>query len=247
MKHPVHIFIGSSSNGEDAEIEVAYEHSLRKNCSRAVEITWMRQTNDTNNFWYAGATERWSTPFSGYRWYIPEACNFEGRAIYTDCDMINYKDISKLIDIDMEGKPIAARRGSRFGGHEFCVMVFDCAMMKEYVVPVSRQRNMDSYHHRMINKFSGNSNLVKDLDPRWNCLDGENYKLEDIWQLHFTRMHSQPWRPSWFKGVPEEHRRADIKQAFYDALEQAVEAGYKPDEIREQLQQDIVNYNIIGQ
>ena len=247
MSDPIRIFIGSSSNGEDAEIEAAYEHSLRKNTSRDIEITWMRQTNDKQDFWYCETTERWSTPFSGYRWFIPEACGFEGRAIYTDCDMINYKDIGELLDVDMGNKPIAARRGSRFGGHEFCVMVFDCKQIEQYLVPVSRQRKLEAYHHRMISNFSGNTNLVHDLDPRWNCLDGEDYKLEDIWQLHFTRMHSQPWRPAWFKGQPEEHRRPDIKQAFYDALEEAVAAGYKPDALREELSQDIVNYNIIGQ
>lgn len=247
MSDPIRIFIGSSSNGEDAEIEVAYEHSIKKNTSRDVEITWMRQTNDKQDFWYSEATERWSTPFSGYRWFIPEACGFEGRAIYTDCDMINYKDIGELLDVDLADKPVAARRGSRFGGHEFCVMVFDCKQMEQYLVPVARQRKLDAYHHRMISNFSGNSKLVQDLDPKWNCLDGEDYKLEDIWQLHYTRMHSQPWRPAWFKGVPEEHRRSDIKQAFYEALEEAVQAGYKPDELKEELQQDIVEYNIIGQ
>jgi len=247
MSNPVRIFIGSSANGEDAEIEVAYEHSLRKNCSRDVEITWMRQTNDTDSFWYSQATQRWSTPFSGYRWYIPEACNFEGRAIYTDCDMINYKDIAELIDTDLEGKPIAARKGNRFGGHEFCVMVFDCAAMEQYAIPVSRQRNLEGYHHRMIGNFSGNDQLVKELDPRWNCLDGEDYKLEDIWHLHFTKMNSQPWEPDWFVGQSEEHRRPDIKQAFYDALDQAVEAGYDPVKVRTQLKQDVVEYDIIGQ
>ena len=30
---PVKVFIGTSANGEDAKIEMAYEHSIRKNCS----------------------------------------------------------------------------------------------------------------------------------------------------------------------------------------------------------------------
>ena len=47
---PVRVFIGTSSNGEDAKIEMAYEHSIRKNCSRPVDITWMRQTNDKDSF-----------------------------------------------------------------------------------------------------------------------------------------------------------------------------------------------------
>ena len=247
MSDPVRIFIGSSSNGEDAQIEAAYEYSIRKNCSRPVEITWMRQTNDPDDFWYCQATERWSTPFSGYRWYIPEACNFEGRAIYTDCDMINFRDMAQLIDIDLQGKPCAARRGNRFGGHEFCVMVFDCKVMKEHVLPVQRQKRISEAHHRMIAKFSGNSNLVADLDPRWNCLDGEDYPLDQMYQLHFTRMNSQPWQPSWFTGQPEKHRRDDVVQAFYDYLQLARDNGYDDNALAKTLTKNNVKYNIIGQ
>ena len=46
MIEPVRIFIGTSANGEDAEAEMTYEYSLRSNCSRPIEITWMRQTLD---------------------------------------------------------------------------------------------------------------------------------------------------------------------------------------------------------
>lgn len=247
MSEPVRIFIGSSANGEDAEIEAAYEYSLRKNCSREVEITWMRQTNDPNSIWGGWDSRAWSTPFSGYRWAIPEACNFEGRAIYTDTDMINFKDIAELLDTDLQGKPCAARRGSRFGGHEFCVMVIDNAAMKQHMLPVARMKIIPESHHRMISMFSGNSSLVQDLDPRWNCLDGEDLKIQDIWHLHYTRMNSQPWKPSWFKGTTEEHRRQDIKSIFYEYLKLAKEAGYDVDARREELQRDIVKYNIIGQ
>lgn len=246
MSDPVRIFIGSSANGEDAQIEIAYEHSIRRNCSRPVEITWMRQTNDTDSIWGGWQTQNWSTPFSGYRWAIPEACNFEGRAIYTDCDMINFKDMAELLDVDLQGKPCAARRGSRFGGHEFCVMVFDCAAMRQHVLPVARQKKIAEAHHRMIGKFSGNGDLVADLDPRWNCLDGEDYSLDDIWQLHFTRMNSQPWQPAWFTGQPEKHRRDDVVEAFYHSLQLARDAGYDDAALQTKLAENNVKYNIIG-
>ena len=100
--------------------------------------------------------------------------------------MINYRDMADLIDIDMQGKPVAARRGNRFGGHEFCVMVFDCAAFQQYALPLARMKNIAETYHRMIRKFSGNSDLVHDLDPKWNVLDGENYRIENMYQLHFT-------------------------------------------------------------
>jgi hypothetical protein len=222
----IKMFIGSSSNGEDCPTEAIYEYTLRKNCSEELDIVWMRQTNDPNSYWHGWNTVNWPTPFSGYRWAIAEYCNFKGRALYTDCDMINFRDIAELWNTDMEGKPLAARKGNRFGGHEFCVTLIDCARFERYAVPSSRQKNMDTFHQRSIRQFSGNDNLVHELDPRWNCLDGEDLAIEDIWQLHWTNMATQPWRPGWFTGTPEEHPRSDLVELFENLLIEANDAGY---------------------
>ncbi len=224
MSDKVRIFIGSSANGEDAEAEMTYEYSLRKNTDREVEITWMKQTHDVSSIWGGWATERWSTPFSGFRWAIPEACGFKGRAIYTDCDMINFRDIKELWETDLEGKPIAARRGQRFGGHEFCVMVIDCAKMKDLIIPKERLMKISESHQRYIYTFSGQSHHVKDLDPRWNVLDGEHLEFEQMYQLHFTNMATQPWRPGWYTGTPVDHPRKDVVQLYHDKVIEAREA-----------------------
>ena len=241
MSDDIRVFIGSSSMGEDKDIEKVYVNSILENASRDVDIFFMRQTMNKDSFWYNNASSKWSTPFSGYRWYIPEACEFKGRAIYTHCDMINFRDMAELMDMDMEGKAIAARPGTRFGGHEFCVMVFDCAKMADHVIPVSRQRNMEDYHHRMISKFSGNGNLVKDLDPRWNSLDGDTGKVfgEEIYQLHFTNMSTQPWTPTWFTGEAQTHPRTDLVDKFLELLEKA------PEMEGVEYEQN-VNYGVIG-
>ena len=195
---PVQIFIGSSSNGEDAVSENVYEYTLRKNMpDRPLGITWMRQTNIKEDFWYGFDTRHWSTPFSGFRWAIPEACGFQGRAIYTDEDMVNNRNIGDLFDIDMQGKPFAARRGKRFGGHEFCVMVIDCGhqLFKDgLLAPAVRQKTIPEYHHRCIGAFSG-SDAVLDLDPRWNCLDGEDLTFDEIWQLNHGSLLGLKVRP----------------------------------------------------
>jgi hypothetical protein len=243
----VRIFIGSSSNGEDAEIECAYEYSLRQNCSRELDIVWMRQSHSVESWWGAWMTQEWSTPFSGFRWSIPEYCNFEGRAIYTDCDMINYRDMADLIEIDMEGKPVAARRGNRFGGHEFCVMVFDCEAFRPHSIPTSRMKLIPGSHHRFIRKFSGNSDLVKDLDPKWNVLDGENYRLNEIYQLHFTNMATQPWKPDWYVGPQKRHPREDVIKEFETYSSYATNFGFDHKQLKQQLQENNVTYNIIGQ
>lgn len=208
----INIFIGTSPNGEDKEIEDIYEYTLRKNSSSELSITWMKLNNCKNDIWNNWNTSKWFTPFSGLRWAIPHACNFKGRAIYTDVDMINLKDITELYDIDMQGKPFAARKGKRWG-FELCVMVIDCEIAGEYIWDLDKlKKNADSHkHHRDL---ISNSNLVAEIDPRWNCLDGENRNIEEIFQLHFTNMSTQPWRPSWFLGEFHQHPRKDIIDLF---------------------------------
>lgn len=222
------IFVGSSANGEDSEIESVLEYTLRKNASREIRITWMRQSADPSSFWYGWDTRLWSTPFSGFRWAIPEYKSFQGKAIYMDCDMINFRDIAELWNTPLHGKPFAARRGKRFGGHEFCVMVIDCEVAAQHLIPVSRQKVIAEYHGRCIAGFTGNSSVVFDLDPRWNCLDGEDRELSDIWHLHWTNMATQPWAPSWYVGERNPHPRKDLVNLFHELSQEATQNGFPP-------------------
>ena len=92
------IFIGTSANYEDGDAELVYEYSLRKNSSSCLEINWMRLSNQEDSFCSNWNTKGWYTPFSAFRWAVPYLCNFEGRAIYTDVDMINFHDITELYE-----------------------------------------------------------------------------------------------------------------------------------------------------
>ena len=86
----IKLFIGTSANYEDRDAELVYEYSLRRNSSSSLEINWMRLSNQRGSFWSNWNTKGWHTPFSGFRWAVPYLCNFKGRAIYTDVDMINF-------------------------------------------------------------------------------------------------------------------------------------------------------------
>ena len=241
MMEPIRIFVGTSSNNEDAEAEMVLEYTLRKNTTVPLDITWMRQTHDENSIWGGWETQRWSTPFSGFRWAIPEACGFTGRAIYMDVDQLNLRDISDLFCVDMEGHPMAARRGARFGGHEFCVVLMDCEKLGDMLQPVARmKRNVDA-HHRYIGMFSG-SDHVLDLDSRWNCHDGDGRAIDDIWHLHYTEMATQPWKPTWYTGVAREHPRPDLVKLWHDTRAEAALNGWTP-----HLSNEVYgDYRIIG-
>lgn len=241
------IFIGSSSNGEDSSIEAIYEYTLRKNCAQDIEIIWMRQSDLDHSYWRGWNTSKWHTPFSGFRWGIAEACNFEGLALYSDVDMINFKDISELFSIKMSGKPFAARLAKRFNGFQPCLMLIDCSKAKDILAPketLMADQNMHSFYMNTLVKkpFFRKSKYFHEIDPRWNCLDGEDLRLDDIFQLHFTNMSTQPWEPSWYRGMKQPHPREDIVNLYYDLLEESAAHGFQP----QKKSTTSIKYNIIG-
>ena len=160
------IFIGSSSNHEDSPIECIYEYTLRKNSKKDLDIIWMRQSYDKDSYWFNWDTSEWFTPFSGFRWGIAEACQFKGKALYTDVDMKNFRDISHLFNYNLDGKPFGmvwdsqqdnGKKGAKLGVPRgwWCdsVMLFDCEKAKPY---------MDS---------------IKDMEE-WSAKTSKSYKWE---------------------------------------------------------------------
>ena len=240
------IFIGSSSNYEDSPIECVYEYTLRKNSSIDLDITWMRQSNNIDSYWYGWDTSKWFTPFSGFRWGIAEACQFKGRALYTDVDMINFKDISEVFNFNMSNKPFAARLASRFKGFQPCFMLIDCEQAKNFLASKKQIMNDKFAHNKYMSKFLKkpwlrDSIFFAEIDPRWNCLDGESLEIEEIFQLHFTNMSTQPWKPEWYRGEILTHPRKDILEAYHELLEEAAAHGFKPTKYKK-----TVDYKIIG-
>lgn len=241
----IKVFVGLAPNGEDAESAMVLEYSLRKNSSQPVEIVWMKMSRDPTSFWYAVPpvgwnTTQWATPFSGFRWGIPEYCNYEGRAIYMDSDMMILKDINNLWTMDLHGKVAAVKRTDRF-----CVTLWDCAEFKKITdatigKDISQVRHMPQLHSWMGGLFQhGMKDRLHFFDSKWNCFDGENERLEDINILHYTDMSTQPHvtlardrlaktgQNHWFDGTVREHRRSDVVELFNRLYREALVAGYK--------------------
>lgn len=240
----VRIFIGSSPLEQDLEAEIALEHSIRSRASAPVEIEWMRQSRDRVSFWYVGApggwnTSGWATPFSGFRWAIPERCGFEGKAIYMDVDMLCVGDVASLFD--MEFLPGAQLMCKAPGSERFCVVLFDCAACRGTIWPVDKLRAGAGAHRAMRRHYANHARVVHGF-PRghnWNCCDGEDYAdaLDPEIKLHhFTRIPTQPHLPMarrrlalkgathWFGGKLEEHQRQDIIALWREEYEAAVAA-----------------------
>jgi len=206
---PVKVFIGS---GEASLLErKTLLFSLKKHTARELDINVFNGTHDTVErnaeapfrinmplkVKYANFTE-----FSNYRWYIPHFCNYKGKAIWMDSDIIAFDDIGKLFDTPMKGYDILAVKGSynqEEGQETFAtsVMLIDCEKCKKFDIELyfrEIEENKYSYNEmaRMSKKFLEYHPInIGELDKNWNVFDSWD---KDTKLLHYTGLLTQPWK-----------------------------------------------------
>lgn len=225
MTDPIRVFVGCAPNGHDAESQMVLEHSLRMNTGEDVEIHWMKLDNEVGSPFYYKLwnTEQWATPFSGFRWTIPELCGFKGQAIYCDSDMIFLDDINKLWSQPFtDDNVIMAKEAT---GWRYCVSMWNCEAAKDLLLPISRQQKLPGSHQRHMQLISG-SGRVQQFEGNWNCVDGEGLDYKDIQCLHYSSMNHQfhlkyaiprllqEGQQHWFDGKIEPHPRPDLQNIF---------------------------------
>lgn len=239
MTETVRVFVGTAANGEDAESQAVLEWSIRKHSSLPVEIEWMQQSSDPTSFWSGWNTLAWATPFSGFRWGIPQRCGFKGRAIYTDSDVIFNADIAELWRTPMADRHSVVAKGA--GSWRFCVSLWDCERVQPHVDQIGLLRDDPGSHRRMSNQFR-NAPFVQPFDAsqNWNCLDGEDLALNhpSVKAIHYTVMANQPHlkyaiprlaaagQKHWFDGKVQPHWRIDLVEMFDALLLEAAANGY---------------------
>jgi len=140
----------------------------------------------------------WGTPFTGFRFAVPELCHFEGKAIYLDADMLVLGDIAEL----WEQEPEMGRGIRCWGPLRTDVSVIQCDRFHvehrdkrwptiERMKP-SGWRAMD-----YLRRLHSLDLIDPGLDPLWNDCDGMHYeKGANTKLLHYTHvLEGQPYRP----------------------------------------------------
>jgi lipopolysaccharide biosynthesis glycosyltransferase len=237
MSDRVKLFVGCAANGEDAESMAVLEYTVRYKSSLPVDIVWMHISNDPLSMLHGWATEKWATPFSGFRWAVPELAGFKGKAIYCDSDFIWMSDIAKLWNQEFEpGKIVMAKGGE--DTWRYCCAMWDCAEAQRYLVPLSRMKVIPDAHQRYMNFFSNNKDLVQPFQGNWNCIDGEDLPIDKIDALHYSDMSTQfhlqaaikrlakTGEKHWFDGEVRPHWRTDLKNYFNEMLILAEHGGW---------------------
>lgn len=241
----IKVFVGCDPNNCDLEQMMVLDYSLHKHTTQPVEIVWMQLSRDRDSYWYSNPqtnegwnTSKWATPFSGFRWAIPEYCNFEGRAIYMDADMVVLDDIAKLWQHPMSNDAILAAKGDG-DLMRLCTCVWNCQKAKDYLESVASMQSDAESHSQMRKKLKDNPQLIEPYQDSFNCVDGEDLDVEDIRILHYSDMGTQfshkyslprlkaENQRHWFDGKILPHPRQDLAALFDKYYEEALAAGYQ--------------------
>jgi len=238
----IKVFVGCAPNHEDAESQAVLEWSIKKHCSEPFKIEWMKLSRDPASPWYSDGdkgwqTKQWATPFSGFRWVIPNRCGYNGKGIYMDSDVIVLEDLAELWHQEIpEDKFVLAKGG---GSWRYCVSMWNCKAFSKQG-DIEKLKSDPSSHSQMVQFMSTHPSLTSAFEGDWNCCDGGGKSLSDpsIKALHYTDMSTQPHlryavprlakegRSHWFNGTFKMHPRNDIMQLFDKYLSEAAQNGY---------------------
>jgi len=230
---PVRIFVTTCP--EMWRAEIALEYSIYKYAKSPVSVTFLRsgdpgwrtnvdegltpeQSRATRpDLWNVGRAhprcysgEGWATPFTCFRFAIPELCGFEGRAIHMDIDFLVLKDLRPVFEHEMK-TPLVGPGDCRTD-----FMVMDCSAFKglDWWPSMAQMRPSGWQIEKHYKRALQQRGFMSSAPHNWESWDGtdwvwhqrpkgeyfdsaqsQDFGRHDFYAVHFTNMHTQPWKP----------------------------------------------------
>ena len=211
----INVFIGY-----DSKEKVAYNvlsHSIIQNSTKPVSITPIALNNLKDDF----VRERnniSSTEFSFSRFMIPHLMNYQGWALFMDCDMLMFEDIAELWRLRDDRYAIQVckhdytpKTDTKFLGQVqtkyekknwSSFMLMNCkkctTLTPDYV---NKASGLELHQYKWLES----EDLIGEIPLEWNWLVGEYEHNEDVKNVHYTE--GGPW----FK----EYKDCDYSQDWF--------------------------------
>jgi len=205
----LHIWVGTDKWQQRAGAERVLEHSTRKRATCDVQFHWMRAGDPDwpvseygipDGSWKLGRPvdlawpkQGWGTPFSGFRFAVPEMMAFTGRAVYFDADMLVLGDVAELLRFPMTTGYTACH------SKRTDVSVIDCEWFRgKSWWPSVRQMKPSGWRvFEYLKLLLPRHGIADTLPWCWNDCDGEMYGKypSSVKLVHYTGVPDQPYRP----------------------------------------------------
>jgi len=206
----LHVYIGYDSK-EDIAYRVCKYSILKRSGSNVIITSLKLHELVAKNLYKRDIDPLASTEFTYSRFLVPALNNYNGWAIFCDCDFIFFEDISNILtDID-QSKAVycvqhdyTPKEKHKMDGQKQTIyprknwssfILFNCAH------PSNKKLSVD-----LVNSETGSflhqfkwleDNEIGSLDERWNWLEGwtSNHNDKKPYAVHYTR--GGPWFDEW--------------------------------------------------
>lgn len=135
--------------------------------------------------------------FTPLRFAPPQVMNYQGRAVVIDPDIFAVGDIGELLNRDMQGKAVCARRRPGHNGRDDYMatssMLMDCAKLTHWNMEAQFEDMFEGKldYEDWIILASQPKGTVGEIEEVWNHFD----KLTpETRLLHNTKRRTQPWK-----------------------------------------------------
>ena len=201
--------------GYDSKEDIAYrvcKHSILKRSSANVKIRSLKLYELIANKLYNRTIDPLaSTEFTYSRFLVPVLNNYNGWAIFCDCDFLFFEDVEKILNNIDESKAVycvqhdyTPKEKHKMDGQKQTIyprknwssfILFNCSH------PSNRRLSVD-----LVNSETGSflhqfkwlkDSEIGSLDERWNWLEGwtSKHNKKTPFAVHFTR--GGPWFEEW--------------------------------------------------
>lgn len=182
----------------------------------------------------------WGTPFSGFRFAVPEMMGFQGTAIYLDADMLVLGDLAELLTY------------KRPTGYTCChvvrtdVSVIDCGWFKgkPWWPSVAQMRTSGWCVPQYLGLLHGHNGVSAAVPWEWNDCEGGIFERDPkrVRLIHYTGVPDQPYRPypevEYPKAFPFS-RHAMIGHLWWETYREALAAEFGAAQAAEMVERRI--------
>jgi hypothetical protein len=237
IEAPIRIFVGTDAS-QMLAVKVL-EYSIKKHTSMSVNFELMC---DVPVPLPKNPKDHPRTGFSFARFLIPRLCDYKGRAIYLDADMLVFADVAKLWELPLDDADILCAEQPTNKGRvrQYSVMLMNCANLHWDIQEIVAGLDEGKYDYaKLMYDFCivPPDRIAANLPYEWNSL--EFYEQDKTCLIHYTDMPTQPWVSAnnehgalWYRSLREGIAEGFIEKAM---LFREVERGHVRPDLPEQL------------
>ena len=201
--------------GYDSKEDIAYrvcKYSLIKRSSIEINIFSLKLDELIAKKYYNRAVDPLaSTQFTYSRFLVPTLMNYQGWAIFCDCDFIFFEDISKILQNLDESKAVYCvqhdyipKEKHKMDGQK--QTIYPRKNWSSFILFNCDHTSNKKLTSQVVNSETGSflhqfkwlkDNEIGSLDERWNWLEGwtSQHNENNPFAVHYTR--GGPWFDEW--------------------------------------------------